>query len=156
MSPLEFLRKLFSYPPREWPWMIEAAASLAWARFLIRFVPYRRWRGWMGPIGLNEGSLGLSEHDKARIFMVRRWVNRAAANVKFRANCLPQAMAARWMLSRRGIATELHIGSKRADQASPDKPIDLHAWLLCGDRCLTGADQRAQFTAFIQPRQRES
>lgn len=151
MSPPEFLRKLGSYPPREWSWMIEAALSLAWARLLIRFVPYRRWRRRMGPIGWNAGSTTLGEPDRARVMLVQRWVNRAAANVSFRANCLPQAMAARWMLARRGIATELHIGSRRAVEASETRPVDLHAWLMCADRCVTGHRERAEFSAFARP-----
>ncbi len=154
MSPPEFLRRLGSYPPGEWLWMLEAAILLAWARFLIRFVPFRHWRRWMGPIGPNAPQKPLSERDRIRVRLTHRWIKLVAARAPFRAVCLPQAMAARWMLAWRGIATDLHIGSRPAGDPSAAKPVDLHAWLLCGDRCLTGADQRAQFTAFTQPRER--
>ncbi|MCW3837670.1 lasso peptide biosynthesis B2 protein [Sphingomonas canadensis] len=146
MSPREFLRKLRGYPVSEWRWMVEAGLSLAWARFLIRFVPFPRWRGRMGPIGEGAPMPPLAGAQRATAYMVRRWVQRVAANASFTANCLPQAMAARWMLARRGIATELHIGARPGTRG--DRPIDLHAWLLCGDLCLTGERERHAFEAF--------
>ena len=149
MSPPEFLRRLRAYPAAEWPWMVEAGLSLAWARFLIRFIPFRFWRFWMGPIGHGAGLGELTGRNRIRALMVRRWIRRVAANAPFRAVCLPQAMAARWMLGRRGIATELHLGARtgRGDA----QPFDLHAWLLCGDLCLTGADARDSFAPFAPP-----
>ena len=151
MSPAEFVRKLRAYPPGEWPWMAEAALFLGIARFLTRFVPFRLWRGWMGPIGAQGALAPLAGKQRASALRARRWIRRVSANAPFRAVCLPQAIAARWMLARRGIATELHIGARAAGEAADSRPINLHAWLLCGDLCLTGAGERASFAAFAKP-----
>jgi len=147
MSPGEIAKRLLRQPAREWPWMVEALACLLWARFLIRFVPFRLWRGWMGPIGSGGSPLSLDAPDRATALRVQHWVRRIAANASLPASCLPKAMAARWMLARRGIATELHIGARPGEQ----KPINLHAWLLCGNLCLTGAAERKKFAAFKAP-----
>ena len=151
MSPAEFARKLRAYPPGEWPWMAEAALFLAVARFLIRFLPFRVWRRWMGPIGARGALPLLAGKPRASALRTRRWIRRVAANAPFRAVCLPQAMAARWMLARRGIPTELHIGARSPAEIGDSRPINLHAWLLCGDLCLTGAGERASFAAFAKP-----
>ena len=152
MSPAEFFRKLRAYPPAEWPWMAEAALFLGAARLLIRFVPFRVWRGWMGPIGARGPLPPLAGRQRASALRARRWIRRVSANAPFRAVCLPQAMAGRWMLARRGIPSELHIGARMPgkDEAA-GRPFNLHAWLVCGDLCLTGAHERHRFAAFARP-----
>jgi hypothetical protein len=49
----------------------------------------------------------------------------AARNVPFKAVCLPQAMAAKAMLDRRGITSVMHFGAG----FGTTKSIDSHAWL---------------------------
>ena len=55
----------------------------------------------------------------------------------WRIVCLPQALAARSMLSRRGIANTLLVGVKRDD---PEGTTDLHAWLSIGDHVIIGGN----------------
>ena len=43
--------------------------------------------------------------------------------------CLVQSIAGRWMLQRRGIASQLSFGVKHDD----NKEIIAHVWLLAGD-----------------------
>lgn len=52
-------------------------------------------------------------------------VTRSARYVPFKAACLPQAMAARVMLERRGVSSVLHFGAARGQ----DKPLDAGALL---------------------------
>ena len=66
----------------------------------------------------------------------------------FRAVCLPQAMAARIMLSRRGIASVLHFGAAKGKE----QPIDAHAWLDAAGVEVTGypvATEIAESASFI-------
>lgn len=149
MSPISAARKLAAYPAREWHWAFEALAMLAWARFLIRFVPVRWWRARMGPIGA-QAMAPLDPQQRAQAYAARRWIARVSAHVPFSAMCLPQALAARWMLARRGIATELHFGARPAQSGGAER-YDLHAWLLCGDLCLTGAHGRDSYSEFEVP-----
>jgi hypothetical protein len=67
-----------------------------------------------------------ASHSQTLIAEEISWaVTRAARYAPFRALCLPQAMAAKLMLERRGIPSALHFGARRGQC----KPIDLHAWL---------------------------
>ena len=68
-------------------------------------------------------------------------VTRAAAHVPFKAVCLPQAMAARIMLNRRGVASAMHFGAA----GGKDKPLDAHAWLDAAGVKVTGYPVGPQF-----------
>jgi hypothetical protein len=68
-------------------------------------------------------------------------VTRAARYVPFRAVCLPQAMAARVMLRRRGIDSVMHFGAAKGT----DKPLDAHAWLDAAGVEVTGYPVAAEF-----------
>lgn len=79
---------------------------------------------------------------EARLAAEIGWaVTRAAHHVPFRAVCLPQAMAAQFMLRRRGIASVMHFGAARGD----DKPLDGHAWLDAAGVEVTGYPVDARF-----------
>jgi hypothetical protein len=115
---------------------------------LIRAMPFRHLRRWLGPIGAMSARPLQSERDLHAVRQTRRWVRQVAAHAPFRAVCLPQAMAARWMLARRGIGSELYIGTRRAGaDARPDHRLDFHAWLLCNNLYVTGAGARPRFSA---------
>jgi hypothetical protein len=80
-------------------------------------------------------------------------VTRAARHVPFNAVCLPQAMAARIMLKRRGVDSVLHFGARIGqDKIGRDKPIDAHAWLDAAGVEVTGypvANTFAEIACFV-------
>ena len=65
---------------------------------------------------------------------VARAVTRASERVPFRALCLPQAMAAKIMLGRRGHAPILHLSVHMGRQTD----IAAHAWLTLENICVIG------------------
>ena len=71
-------------------------------------------------------------------------VPRVAARMPFRSDCLVQALAAQAMLSRRGIASRVHLGARKG----PGGGIEAHAWLTAGGRTVTGGriDGYAEFS----------
>lgn len=77
----------------------------------------------------------------------------AARHVPFNAVCLPQAMAARIMLKRRGVDSVLHFGARIGqNKIGPDKPIDAHAWLDAAGVEVTGypvANTFAEIACFV-------
>lgn len=139
---------------------LEAALLLALARFLVKHVPFRRWRGWLTsaePAGLP----GAAGWRLPSVVHVARVVPRAAAMVPFEAVCLPQAMAGQWMLRRRGVPSRLSLGARRRAAAAGGEPpaqpsrrriarrsisddsrsgsgTDYHAWLCVDGRCVIG------------------
>lgn len=52
----------------------------------------------------------------------------------FECKCLPQAMCGKWMLSRRGVATTLHLGLRKG----PEADLLAHAWLSLNGRTIVG------------------
>lgn len=118
----------------------EAAAWLLVTRVALRVVPFPRLARYLGTFvppsdirvvhATSEGA-----PDQVRLASEVAWaVTRAARHLPGRAVCLPQAMAARIMLTRRGIRSVLHFGAAKGR----DKPLDTHAWLDAGGVEVTG------------------
>ncbi|WP_432770575.1 MAG: lasso peptide biosynthesis B2 protein [Sphingopyxis sp.] len=131
-----------------WRWRVaETIAALVAARFLVRFVPFGGWRRTLGPMSGGAAPIPLSEPDRQLVRAVARDVARWAPRLPLRLVCLPRAMAARWVLARRGIAGRIVIGARRG---TAENPVDLHAWLMVGDICVTGDAERRSFEAFAR------
>lgn len=126
----------------------EIVTYLAIARFMIRFLPYAWWKKTLGPIGTREEihpATTLTKSQLQQVQSISRNILQMAHWVPFDAVCLPQAMTGRWMLNRRGIASEIFLGARKG---TGKKPVDLHAWLMVDDRCVTGESERSEFNAF--------
>ena len=135
---------------------VEAATLLLLARLVVKYVPFGRYKKWMitgGETvagGRPDGNPQLpagprirpTEHAVAR--KVGRAVRGVAERVPFEAVCLPQAMAAQWMLRRRGLSSRLVIGVRRR----PGKDLELHAWLLSDGRGVVGHEEAETYAAF--------
>lgn len=144
---------------------VEAVLLLAVAWLLVQYVPMRHWRFWLTtapPTGATEPSTRWRRQPALK--QVTKVVPKAAAAVPFRAVCLQQAMAAQWMLHRRGVRCQLLFGAQRAPADADDEPsgrffarlrrrtLDensgattgsstrYHAWLTIGDVCILGGD----------------
>ena len=65
---------------------------------------------------------------------IRYIVTLAADTVPWRSLCLPNAIAARRMLARRGFASTLHLGVGHHAAGDPHA----HAWLEAGGLIITG------------------
>ena len=134
--------------------LVEAVACLACARLALAFVPFPRLARHLGTFTspadsrvLDAGSRASAAH--SRLAEQTGWaVTRAARHVPFGAVCLPQAMAARIMLGRRGVRSVLHFGAmKRGGQ-----PLDTHAWLDAAGVEVTGypvAMEAVEIASFV-------
>jgi hypothetical protein len=133
---------------------------LAIARFLIKFVAFSRWKKWLDidhmggdarPPHIDDDSLG---RDIGRI------VRMAARHVPWTAVCLPQAMAAQWMLRRRKDSSKIVIGVDRKAKDASASPaqgddgqsnLDLHAWLVSSEGIIvTGKHEYKRFRPFTR------
>jgi Transglutaminase-like superfamily len=106
----------------------EALAMLALTRLLVLTVPFRHMAPWLVRAPETDSC------DHLLLLSVRQAVTTVARNVPWNAVCLPQAMAAKAMLARRGCGSALHLGAT----------IDLkgtliaHAWLSSGGEIVIG------------------
>ncbi|AQA00238.1 hypothetical protein BWQ93_18575 [Sphingopyxis sp. QXT-31] len=121
----------------------EASLLLLAARIAVAVLPFRRVVRWLGrpvsPAALPPPPRRERPDDRAtRVSWAVRF---AARRLPVEAVCLPQAIAARIMLKRRGIAATLHLGVWRdhraAVEADPDTP-PAHAWLEASGQRVTG------------------
>ena len=76
-------------------------------------------------------------------------VRKVAIRLPFRAPCLPQAMAAQWMLRRRGIGSRLVFGVRRS--RTPDCTMEYHAWLVVAGECVIGAEEVETYSPLSLP-----
>jgi len=134
--------------------LVEAVACLTGARLALVFVPFprlaRRLGSFVPPVdsrvrdASSPAPAGHSRHAE-RIGWA---VTRAARYVPFRAVCLPQAMAARIMLRRRGIRSVLHFGAAKRGR----EPFETHAWLDAAGVEVTGypvAMESVEIASFV-------
>jgi Transglutaminase-like superfamily len=111
--------------------LIESTLLLLLARLALALIPFPYLAGRLGRFvppddpRVTEARSRFQLHDVEIAEAVGWAVTRAARHLPVRAVCLPQAMAARIMLARRGVASVVHFGAAK----STDKPIDAHAWL---------------------------
>lgn len=116
---------------------LRATGELALARIQHRIMPVARINARNAAAGRHGRGPNLaSARDQALVDLVGWVVPRVAHRLPWRADCLPQAMAAqRWLLAS-GIATSIVIGVERPDGTG----FNSHAWLLYGERVVTGGD----------------
>jgi hypothetical protein len=67
--------------------------------------------------------------DAARLILIKRAIHRASYFAFWKNPCLVQSIAARWMLNRRAIKSQLKLGIRHDAQ----KNIAAHAWVIVQD-----------------------
>lgn len=124
--------------------LLEALAWLTLAKILIHGIPFR----WLAPrLGrqMAQSPEAVGDSDRALARRVGWAVEAVARHSPIRFACFPQAIAAKWMLRRRGLPSTLHLGAKVEEK---DR-LAAHAWLRVGDRILTGREQSRRHKTII-------
>jgi hypothetical protein len=120
---------------------LEALTLLALARMAVLLLPFR----WVARVLGKQEAESPQQEDAANDLRVRRigvMVRETARNVPWTSKCLDQALAARIMLARRGIATTVYFGVNHDEQGR----LAAHAWLRSGTLYVTGGAHRGRFT----------
>lgn len=118
--------------------VLEAVILLAFVRIALFVMPFRHLAERFGTVMPpdKDKADGTRTLDAAQFALARDigWaVTRAARYVPFRAVCLPQAIAAKAMLSRRDVGSVMHFGV-----AKDNEELAAHAWLDAGQVHVTG------------------
>ncbi|WP_276208224.1 lasso peptide biosynthesis B2 protein [Halomonas sp. NO4] len=124
---------------------MEGAAALGMAWLQVRCLPFRWWFGWLGLRASGEVNAMDSEWDRC-VGDVARTLH--AINRRFggRFTCLMLAMAAHWMLGRRGIGSSLVLGTRVESSSGGKRLLEAHAWVRVGDRVVLG-EHGGRYTA---------
>ena len=121
------LHRFLQMPNRQRLLLLEAALFLGLARLALLTLPFGRIAPWL------QRSPDSDRRDTTAVRAVGQAVTIAARNVPWNAVCLPQAMAAKAMLARRGQGSTLHLGAARAGSG-----LTAHAWLVAGGEVVVG------------------
>ena len=141
------LRRFAQVGNRRRALVVEAVLCLLLARLGLIFVPFPKLARRLGTFVPPSDPRALAARasiagEQTRIAEEIGWaVTRSARYVPFKAVCLPQAMAARVMLKRRGVKSVMHFGAAKGQ----DKPLDAHAWLDAAGVEVTGYPVAANF-----------
>lgn len=121
--------------------VLEAFLYLGLARLAILIIPFRTIAPYLGQLGAStpESTEPLSQNTARQVSWA---VSTASRHTPWQSRCLAQAIAAKMMLRRRGLASTLYLGLKKAGE----KSLDAHAWLRYGDIILTGGESLDMFT----------
>lgn len=127
--------------------------GLALARAAMICLPFRRIAAWLGTPGAM--SPDAVADDEVRVAEEIGWaVGVLARRVPWDGRCLAQALAATWMLRRRGLEGTVSFGAARA--GAVDSEFTAHAWLQVGPCIVTGGPGHERFntlTTFARKRQ---
>jgi len=132
---------------------LESLAMLAAARLFVKTTPQGRLVSRIGGSRITgtevpdaTNTVGDSRNAVAR--QVGASVERVARFTWWRSMCLEKALAGKWMLRRRGIASTMYVGMARRGSE-----FVAHAWLVGEGQTLTGAGtlSYAPLAAFDEP-----
>lgn len=147
-------RRIRAQPAFVWLWLVPAWCLIGVASLTIRLVPMKRI---LRSLGTNIGAVALmplsdaaQQHRAARI---GRTIGLAARLAPFRADCLPQALAAWWLCRALDVPCALHLGGTTGTNGA--HPLAAHAWVVSGRVAVTGGldsfDRYASLSCFVSP-----
>ena len=115
--------------------LLEAAFWLGLARLGLLAVPFRRIAPLLG-IHMAQAAEAVTQQAQTQAQRVGWAVSAIARRTPWESACLAQAMSAKAMLRRRGVASTLYLGLARDEE----KALKAHAWLRCGRDVITGGE----------------
>jgi hypothetical protein len=124
----------------QWAVLLEAILGLVRARWQLTRLPSQQLASQRGTLGA--ASPQEDEAWQALLSREVRWAVQGVAHyLPGRWTCLIMAMAAWYMLARRGLSCTLYLGVRHAEGR-----VQAHAWLRCGSMYVTGGEGRERFT----------
>jgi Transglutaminase-like superfamily len=124
-------------------WLVPVWLGLGLASLIIAAVPFRQIAPRLGQFcGTTKPALPVSPAQEARALQIKRVVQLAAFYAPWRADCYPQAMAARLLMGLYRLPFTLFLGLKR-DSATGG--AQAHAWTLCGRIEVSGGGEAEEY-----------
>lgn len=129
--------------------LVEASLLLALARIALLVFPFRviaaRLGVYLPPDTAQARQALIGTPANAALASDIGWaVTRSARYLPYKPVCLPQAIAGKFMLRRRGVPSVLHFGAAKGDVSA--KFFEAHAWLDAAGVEVTGYPVAHNFT----------
>ncbi len=107
---------------------MESAGVLTLTWLGLRSLGFRRWQKLLSQLTPPApGRVEINESVLERCHAMARVEQAVARRLPFQSNCLDQSLTLWWMLRRRGVAAEMHIGGRK-ETAN----FEAHAWVEVG------------------------
>ena len=126
---------------RRYATVVEAIVMLACARLIV-LCCYSRFSPWL----MREPRADEQNPSPALRMRIQHAIARASSIVPWDSLCLPNAMAAKLMLARRGCRSTIHLGVGKAEGGQ----LHAHAWLEAGGTIVTGAGKMHTVTPIVR------
>lgn len=120
--------------------LFEASLFLAASKLSLKVIPFKILSGWLGE-AMAESAPVASCADSHLLNEIPWALKAIARRFKWSRQCLVQAMAAQWMLQRRGLTGTLYLGVRKDDT----NVLAAHAWLRSGSDILVGGENQPDF-----------
>jgi len=120
------LRQLAELTPLQWWIILVAIFMLPVIALSLRLSGFKQTKNRMSrliPTGID--SMSVREDELSRTLLISRAVAIAGNHGLFKANCLKQSLLLWWLLARRGIPSELKLGTQKI----PQDTFSAHAWV---------------------------
>lgn len=108
-------------------------------KFVILFMPFKKIASKIGTL---QKETPIEEITSSDLEIVWRSIHRAIRFTLYKSVCYDQALAAKIMLKRRGLAATLYFGLAKDERDT----MIAHAWVRCGNKIVTGKAGMERFT----------
>lgn len=120
---------------------LESFILLGWGRF-IKFLSFSKVAQKIGE-QMKETTYEVVDDQTRKILMQISQMLRIASKYTFwESECLVRAVAATYMLKRRGLESTLYLGTGKDENGK----LIAHAWVRSGSHYITGFENMKQFT----------
>ena len=119
-------------------WQLEAVGYLLLAHVVLKFWTFERIAHMLSS-QVKEPPLQTQERERVRN-CVRNAIFRVWRCCPASNSCFHRALAAYWMLRRRGISSQMYYGAAR----DPESSLIGHVWLMDGEAGVVGMDAARQ------------
>lgn len=112
---------------------VQVFAFLGFARLVIIAVPFPTLANYFGQ-RMVESPQQVDKDQLKIAAKVGKIIRIASPYTPWKSNCFPQALTAKYLLNRQGIASTLYFGANFKAEGE----MVAHAWLRCGSLFVTG------------------
>lgn len=123
-------------------WAVPAWMLIGLSAAVVALVPLRRIAPWLGThLGAVAVRPPVNAAQERRALLIAQTIALAASYAPFRADCYPQALAARALCALWRVPCAVHLGAALGDGNEPDgngPKLRAHAWVCAGDVIVSG------------------
>ena len=133
--------KFLSLAPADQFLVLEAWFYLAASRAALLGIPFRLIARHLGRQLAPGDMTGSSASASLVARRVGSAVERMARHTPWNSTCLTQTIAGKFMLRRRGVSSQLYLGTRKDESGQ----LLAHSWLLVGNEILIGGSGHETF-----------